>query len=80
MISLQTKNSYKVKLDEEKSDSEILGNISRAELRSQSDFDHDSTAGVGKLRPAKEKSAAGEHVFFLNAMWPAKDKFLACEH
>ena len=44
------------------------------------------SAGVGKLRPAgqlrpaKEKSAAREHVIFLNGMRPAKKNFVAREH
>ena len=43
-------------------------------------------AGVGKrrpagqLRPAKGKSAAREHVIFLNGMRPAKENFVAREH
>ena len=42
--------------------------------------------GVGKLRPAgqlrplKGKSAAREHVLFLNGMRPANKNFLALEH
>ena len=44
------------------------------------------TAGVGKLRPAgqmrpaKGKSAAREHVFYMNSIWPAKENFAAREH
>ena len=43
-------------------------------------------AGVGKLRPAgqlrpaKGKSAAREHVIFLNGMRPAKENLVAREH
>ena len=45
-----------------------------------------SLPGVGKLRPAgqmrpaKVKSAAREHVIFLNGMRPAKENFAAREH
>ena len=39
-----------------------------------------STAGVGKLRPAKGKSAALEHSHFLNGMRPVKENFAAREH
>ena len=34
---------------------------------------------AGRLRPAKGKSAAREHVNFLNGMRPAKEKFVARE-
>ena len=35
---------------------------------------------AGQLRPAKGKSAAREHVIFLNGMRPAKENFVAREH
>ena len=43
-------------------------------------------SGVGKLRPAGQlrpsrgKSAAREHVFIFNRMWPAKEKSVARDH
>ena len=40
----------------------------------------ESSSGVGKLRPAKGKSAAREHDFFMNDMWPAKENFATREH
>ena len=39
-----------------------------------------SNSGVGKLRPAKEKSAAREYVICLNGMRPAKENFVAREY
>ena len=33
-----------------------------------------------KLRPAKGKSVAHEHVFILNEMWPAKENSAARDH
>ena len=42
--------------------------------------------GVGKLRPAGQlrpsrgKSAAREHVFIFNKIWPAKEKSVARDH
>ena len=47
---------------------------------------HSTSTGVGKLRPAgqlrtaKRKSAAREHVSFLNGMRPAKENLVAREH
>ena len=44
------------------------------------------TSGVGKLRPADQlrpskcKTAAREHVFYINGMRPAKEKAAAREH
>ena len=35
---------------------------------------------AGQMRPAKGKSAAREHVIFLNGMRPAKENFAAREH
>ena len=37
-------------------------------------------SGVGKLRPAKRKSLAREHVFILNGMWPANENSAARDH
>ena len=37
-------------------------------------------AGVDKLRPSKEKSAALEHVFIFNRIRPAKGKSETREH
>ena len=39
-----------------------------------------TNTGVGKLRPAKEKSVAREHVILLNGMRPAKENFVAREY
>ena len=35
---------------------------------------------AGQLRPAKGKSAARDHLIFLNGMRPAKENFVAREH
>ena len=54
-------------------------------FKCKTNFTHSKT-GVGELRPAgqlrlaKGKSAAREHVIFLNGMRPAKENFVAREH
>ena len=41
---------------------------------------NDIRSRVGKLRPAKGKSASREHAFTLNGIWPAKEKSAVQDH